>query len=76
MSVASSTAAAGAARSARLLGARHPSLWQADPRFRRIWQVSSVMWAGALLVDAALRVAMSHSLPVHTVPALSGLPWP
>ena len=51
-------------------------LWQSEPRFRRIWQISSVIWGGALLVDAALRVAMSYSLPVHTVPALGGLLWP
>jgi hypothetical protein len=51
-------------------------LWQSQPRFRRIWRISSVMWGGALLVDAALRVAMSYSLPVHTVPALGGLLWP
>ena len=52
------------------------ALWQSEPRFQRIWRISSVIWGGALLVDAALRVAMSYSLPVHTVPALGGLLWP
>ena len=52
------------------------ALWQSQPRFRQIWRISSVVWGGALLVDAALRVAMSYSLPIHTVPALAGLLWP
>lgn len=50
-------------------------LWQSEPRFRRIWRTSSIIWGGALLMDAALRVAMSYSLPVHTVPALGGVLW-
>lgn len=52
------------------------ALWQSEVRFRRIWQISTVIWGAALLVDAALRVAMSYTLPVHTVPALGGLLWP
>ena len=51
-------------------------LWKSDLRFRRIWRISTAIWGAALLVDAALRVAMSYSLPIHTVPALSGLLWP
>jgi len=35
------------------------ALWQAEPRFRRIWRVSSVMWGAGVLADAAIRVVMS-----------------
>jgi hypothetical protein len=45
-------------------------LWEQEPRFRHIWRVSTVMWTVALLIDAALRVVMAYTLPVHSVPAL------
>ena len=45
-------------------------LWEHEPRFRRIWRVSSIMWAVATLIDAAVRVAMAYTLPVNAVPAL------
>src|SRR5690606_28382061 len=45
-------------------------LWEREPRFRRIWRVSSVMWAVATLADAVLRVVMAYTLPVNSVPAL------
>ena len=45
-------------------------LWEQDPHFRRIWRVSSVMWAVVTLIDAALRVVMAYTLPVNAVPAL------
>ncbi|MCO5176867.1 MAG: hypothetical protein M9890_07870 [Thermomicrobiales bacterium] len=53
----------------------HPNLpweqlWEQEPRFRHIWRVSTVMWTVALLIDAALRVVMAYTLPVHSVPAL------
>ena len=49
------------------------ALWQTEPRFRRIWRVASVMWGAGMLVDAAVRVVMSYTLPIHVVPGL-GLP--
>jgi hypothetical protein len=54
-------------------GNRGPSweiLWEQEPRFRRIWRVSSAMWAIATLTDAVLRVVMAYTLPVRSVPAL------
>jgi hypothetical protein len=51
-------------------------LWDTDPAFRRIWRVSTVMWGVGLLVDAALRVLMSYTLPVAVVPGLGGALWP
>ena len=52
------------------------ALWHGEPRFRRIWRISSVIWGTALLVDAGGRIATSYSLPIGSVPALSGLLWP
>jgi hypothetical protein len=51
-------------------------VWSEQPRFQRIWQISTAIWGIALLVDAVIRVVMSYSLPVHTVPALGGILWP
>jgi hypothetical protein len=45
-------------------------LWEREPRFRRIWHVSTVMWGVAMLIDAVLRVVMAYTLPVHDVPAM------
>lgn len=45
-------------------------LWDRSPRFRRMWRVSSVMWAVGTLVDAGLRVAMAYTLPPDQVPLL------
>jgi hypothetical protein len=45
-------------------------LWEQEPRFRRIWYVSTVMWSVALLIDAALRVVLAYTLPVYVVPAM------
>jgi hypothetical protein len=52
------------------------ALWQAEPAFRRIWRVSTVMWGTGLLADAAIRVVMSYALPVAVVPGLGGALWP
>jgi hypothetical protein len=50
-------------------------LWQRSPRFRRIWTVTTVIWGVALLIDAAVRVAMAYTLPIDSVPGLSGALW-
>ncbi len=52
------------------------ALWQAEPAFRRIWRVSTLMWGTGLLIDAAIRVVMSYTMPVTAVPALGGALWP
>jgi len=51
-------------------------LWDTEPKFRRIWRVASVMWGTGLLIDAAVRVVISYTLPVDVVPALGGLLYP
>jgi hypothetical protein len=53
-----------------LAGTSWELLWEREPRFRRIWRVSSAMWAVALLIDAVVRVAMAYTLPINAVPAL------
>ena len=50
-------------------------LWELVPRFRRMWQVTTVIWGAAFLLDAALRVVMAYALPVNDVPALAGALW-
>ena len=52
------------------------ALWDAEPRFRRIWRVSTVIWGLALLADAVIRVVMSYTLPVDVVPGLGGALYP
>jgi hypothetical protein len=51
-------------------------LWETDAAFRRIWRVSTLIWAAGLLTDAVLRIAMAYSLPVDVVPGLGGALWP
>jgi hypothetical protein len=45
-------------------------LWATDDSFRHIFKVSSVMWAGATMLDAVLRVVIAYTLPVSAVPGL------
>jgi hypothetical protein len=47
------------------------ALWQASPRFRRMWRISSMLYGIGTLLDALLRVVMAFTLPADTVPALS-----
>lgn len=49
--------------------------WERSSRFRRTWRVATVLWGVGLLADAAARVVMAYTLPVDTVPALSGALW-
>lgn len=51
-------------------------LWQQVPRFRRIWQVCTVIWGTAILADAVIRVIMAATLPLGIVPGLNGALWP
>ena len=48
------------------------TLWDTSPRFRRNWQVSTIIWGTATLTDAIIRVVMAATLPVNLVPALAG----
>lgn len=51
-------------------------LWDAEPKFRRIWRVASVIWGMGLVIDAAVRVVISYTLPVAAVPAIGSLLYP
>ncbi len=50
-------------------------LWSLVPRFRRLWQVTTVIWGVALLVDAVARVVMAYTFPLDVVPAFTGGLW-
>jgi len=50
-------------------------LWTLVPRFRRLWQVTTVVWGAALLIDAVARVAIAYTLPIDVVPAFTGGLW-
>jgi hypothetical protein len=52
------------------------TLWDTEQRFRRIWRVASVMWGVGLLVDGAVRIVISYTLPIDVVPGLGGLLYP
>ncbi len=52
------------------------ALWDAEPRFRRIWRVATVWWAAGLLADAVIRMVMAYTLPVDVVPGLGGALYP
>lgn len=54
----------------RFAPGRWDGLWDREPRFRRVWRVSSVVFGLGTLADAAARVAMAYALPVDLVPAL------
>lgn len=51
-------------------------LWDTEPKFRRIWRVATVIWGLGLVIDATVRVVISYTLPVNTVPAVGGLLYP
>jgi hypothetical protein len=51
-------------------------VWAREPAFQKIWRMSTVIWGVGLLIDAVLRVLMSYTLPVGTVPGLGGALWP
>ena len=50
-------------------------LWRSIPQFRRVWRVTTVIWAAAFLFDAAVRLVMAYVLPVNDVPALASALW-
>jgi Rhomboid family len=50
-------------------------LWTRTPHFRRLWQVTTVIWGAALLFDAVVRVVMAYTLPLDEVPAFTGGLW-
>jgi hypothetical protein len=51
-------------------------LWETEPRFRRIWRASTVLWGMGLLLDAAIRVAISYTLAIDQVPAIGAALYP
>jgi hypothetical protein len=60
----------------RPAGRNWDELWDAEPRFRLIWRVCTVIWATAILADAVARAVMAATLPVSAVPGLGAALWP
>lgn len=54
---------------------RWEALWDREPGFQHAWRVTSVIWAIALFLDAAIRVLMTVVLPIDRVPALLVTLW-
>ncbi len=46
------------------------SVWERQPRFRRIWRTSSVLWGLGTLADSVVRVVIAYTLPIDAVPAV------
>jgi hypothetical protein len=47
-------------------------LWEWLPGFRRIWRVASMIWGGAIILDAVVRFVFAYTLPVDAVPGVNG----
>lgn len=45
--------------------------WADSPRFRRMWRISTIMWAVGLFLDAGARVVMAYTLPSDEVPGMA-----
>lgn len=52
-------------------GVSWDELWDKEPRFRRIWRVSSVVMGVGLVTDALVRAWIAYALPVEAVPAVT-----
>ncbi|GAA3236748.1 VC0807 family protein [Nonomuraea helvata] len=51
--------------------ARWDRLYEADARFRRVYVVMTLTWAGALLAESAVRIPLIYLLPVDVMAGLS-----
>ncbi|MFG6199413.1 VC0807 family protein [Nonomuraea sp. JJY05] len=51
--------------------ARWDVLYQADPKFRRVYVVMTLTWAAALLAESAVRIPLIYLLPVDIMAGLS-----
>ncbi|MGI5222326.1 VC0807 family protein [Nocardia sp. CA-290969] len=47
--------------------------WRDKPPFRRVVHVGTVIWACALLLDAATTVVLAYTMPVDSVPLIGAL---
>ncbi|HEX4359162.1 MAG TPA: VC0807 family protein [Pseudonocardia sp.] len=51
------------------------TVWETDPRFRRVWRVITIVWGVGLLADAAIRIVVAYTLPVDWVPVITGIQY-
>lgn len=45
--------------------------WNAAPRFRRMWRISTLMWGLGFFIDAGLRIFFAYTVNPDLVPALT-----
>lgn len=45
-------------------------LWEVDAGFRRAWRHITILWGVLMLVDAALRILITMTLPIAMVPVI------
>jgi hypothetical protein len=63
----------------RKFGARHDPVaearwddsWRKSPNFRRTMRLTTALWGGVFLLEAAVRVVVAYSVPVPTAAAFS-----
>ena len=49
------------------------TLWGTESRFRRGWNVSTIIWGAGMLINAVLLVYMAYAFPVDRVPLLAAV---
>ncbi|MBP2364901.1 VC0807 family protein [Pseudonocardia parietis] len=47
--------------------------WHDTPAFRRVVQVATTIWGGALLLDAVSTVVLAYTMPIDSVPLIGAL---
>jgi hypothetical protein len=51
-------------------------IYETEPRFRRAWRATTVVWAVAFALDAVARFAIAAWAPLDAAPALAAALWP
>ncbi len=51
-------------------------LYETEPRFRRAWRATTVVWAAAFVLDALARFAIATWAPLDAAPAIAAALWP
>lgn len=54
---------------------RAEAAWHESPSFRHVMRVATAIWGVGLVLDAGVRVVLAYSLPIDSVPLISGLQY-
>jgi hypothetical protein len=52
------------------------AIYETEPRFRRAWRATTVVWAAAFILDALARFAIAAWAPLDDAPAMAAALWP